>query len=485
MAPLTEIADVNPPKPQADALTDDAIVTFVPMAAVDAENGTINAPADRRFRDVLKRYTAFADGDVLLAKITPCFENGKAAVARNLKNGLGFGSSEFHVIRPSEGVVSEYLYYYVRQESLRQAGAEHMTSTAGQARVPVHYIRTLQIPVPPLPEQRRIVAAIATFVAGFRSIQARLERAGGIIRRLRQAALAAMYSGRLTHDWRRAHQNERPRVQDRPLEESDAAPLLPEFPDEWLLTTVGAIAERIQYGTSIKADEGSGIPILRMGNIQEGGLDLTQLKYVSTAAGQEAFFVREGDILFNRTNSPELVGKAAVVYDVSKMLFASYLIRVRVNPEVAVPEYVCSWINSPWGKQWARAVRTDGVSQSNINSSKLAAMPIPLPSLGEQAEAVRQLRTLLDTADAIEGRVVAAARRVEKVVQAVLGKAFSGDLVPTEAELARADGRSYQPAELLLDRIREGREQPDGALKIRSPTWPANSRPAGSRRHSR
>src|SRR5215468_2247151 len=97
--PLPEAFDLNPPKPPADALPADAEVSFVAMPAVDAERGLILSPAARPFAQVRKAYTAFADNDVLLAKITPCFENGKAAVARNLKSGLGFGSSEFFVLR--------------------------------------------------------------------------------------------------------------------------------------------------------------------------------------------------------------------------------------------------------------------------------------------------------------------------------------------------------------------------------------------------
>jgi hypothetical protein len=111
--------------------------------------------------------------------------------------------------------------------------------------------------------------------------------------------------------------------------------------------------------------------------------------------------------------------------------------------------------------QGVRHVRTDGVSQSNINATKLAAMPIPLPSLTEQDEVIRRGTKLLALADAIERRVQAASARADRLPQAILSKAFSGELVPTEADLARAEGRAYETAEELLARV--GREVENGA----------------------
>src|SRR5437660_1611798 len=99
-AKLPDVFEVNPPKPRADALAPSELVSFIPMGAVDADRGIIITAEEKPFAAVRKGYTAFANGDVILAKITPCFENGKAALAAGLRNGLGFGSSEFHVFRP-------------------------------------------------------------------------------------------------------------------------------------------------------------------------------------------------------------------------------------------------------------------------------------------------------------------------------------------------------------------------------------------------
>jgi type I restriction enzyme S subunit len=105
------VVELNPPKPSKDVLAPDAPVTFVPMPAVDAYDGTIATPEDRPFGSVRKGYTSFRENDVIFAKITPCMENGKAAIARGLTNWLGFGSTEFHVLRSTGAAIPEYVFY--------------------------------------------------------------------------------------------------------------------------------------------------------------------------------------------------------------------------------------------------------------------------------------------------------------------------------------------------------------------------------------
>jgi type I restriction enzyme S subunit len=111
----------------------------------------------RTFAEVAKGYTWFLDGDVIFARITPCMQNGKAALAKNLMNAVGFGSTEFHVIRPSSKVTGEWLHALVRHKSFRDDAAAHFKGTAGQQRVPQSFLEQRVIPVPPISEQRRIV----------------------------------------------------------------------------------------------------------------------------------------------------------------------------------------------------------------------------------------------------------------------------------------------------------------------------------------
>ncbi len=151
---LDEVASLNP-KPTF-LLEKEVAVSFVSMANVSAETGTVNVE-EKSYLEVSKGYTPFMNGDILVAKITPCFENGKIARA-TLKHDLGFGSSEFHVIRPNpHKIEARYLLHFLRQPQVRLDGAKKMTGSAGQKRVPLHFFANLEIYLPPLEEQKRIV----------------------------------------------------------------------------------------------------------------------------------------------------------------------------------------------------------------------------------------------------------------------------------------------------------------------------------------
>jgi type I restriction enzyme S subunit len=350
----------------------------------------------------------------------------------------------------------------------------------------------LIIQVAPSHEQRRITARLENLLGKVESTRERLSRVPATLKRFRQAVLAAAYSGRLTKDWREQHSNHESatelvsrvlaervreyedhrrhaqarggRLPKRPdnLQRTDfvlpEALTLHEIPEAWSWVSVRDVVLFAQYGTSVKADStpNQGVPILRMGNIQDGQIDLTSLKYITRESEDiSEFTIAKGDILFNRTNSPELVGKTAIYDSDLEAVFASYLIRLRCDQRVAHSGYLSSWINSPWGKWWARTVRTDGVSQSNINATTLQTMPLPLPPLHEQEEIVQRINALLALSATIEESVSAAHKRTDKLTQSILAKAFRGELVPTEAELARREGRQYEPASVLLERIRK------------------------------
>lgn len=217
-----------------------------------------------------------------------------------------------------------------------------------------------------------------------------------------------------------------------------------ELPEGWEETELGMLTEGFQYGTSVKADSepSGGIPILRMGNIQDGHLSLEDLKYVPQTEELRAFRLLRGDVLFNRTNSPELVGKSAVFDIDSEMVFASYLVRFRPIAGAADPRFICSWLNSSWGRDWAASVRTDGVSQSNINATKLAEMKIPLPPFPEQRRIVAKVEELLSRTNAARERLSRVPVLLKRFRQAVLAAACSGRL--TEEWRDRNEQSSFQ-----------------------------------------
>jgi len=161
--PLVRIGDVCTVNPRKNQLADrkpSTRVSFVPMADLNEHRIAFQPSGDKQFSEVSASYTYFEDNDVLLAKVTPCFENGKAGIARALLNGIGFGSSEFYVLRSNGQVLPEWIYFCVMQPLFRDAAVAQMTGTGGLQRVPRDYVENFHIPLPPLDVQKEIVAEI-------------------------------------------------------------------------------------------------------------------------------------------------------------------------------------------------------------------------------------------------------------------------------------------------------------------------------------
>lgn len=194
---LGKVIDLNPTF-KSGLLSPDELVDFLPMAAVDEGRSIAEAKESRELQEVQKGYTSFSDGDVLLAKITPCFENGKIAQV-HLKNQCGFGSTEFHVLRPhADKLDGRYLVHFLRRDQVRIDGERKMTGSAGQRRVPKHFLETLSIRLPHLSEQRRIAAILDqadTLRAKRREALAQLDS-------LTQSIFIEMFGDPMANNWK-------------------------------------------------------------------------------------------------------------------------------------------------------------------------------------------------------------------------------------------------------------------------------------------
>lgn len=191
---LGEVCEINPRR--NDIIRPDIEPTsFVPMEAVDAEKGMICEVRERPFADVKKGYTYFEEGDVLFAKITPCMQNGKHAIARNLIEGIGFASTEFHVIRPAKGILAEWIHHFVRQPAVLHDATNHFTGAVGQQRVPDDFLKSLEIPLPPLHEQRRIAGILREQMGSVEQARAAAEEELATINALPAALLRRAFSG--------------------------------------------------------------------------------------------------------------------------------------------------------------------------------------------------------------------------------------------------------------------------------------------------
>lgn len=175
---LGEATTINPKLSREKLPPPDKEFSFVPMAVVDQVLGVVSPSETRRYSEVSKGYTPFQNGDVLFAKITPCMQNGKSAIAENLVGGLGFGSTEFHVLRPTEKVISEYIFWLIRRPVFRNHAEQNFTGTGGQQRVSTSFMENYPCPIPPLPLQKEFaqrVTEIRELEAGQAASRRRLE----------------------------------------------------------------------------------------------------------------------------------------------------------------------------------------------------------------------------------------------------------------------------------------------------------------------
>lgn len=320
------------------------------------------------------------------------------------------------------GVIPEYVRHYLlsaKEYAESKASGTTFLELSGKR------VAELAVPIAPLPEQRRIVEKVDGLTARTARARKDLDRVPTLIARYKQRLLELATSGELTADWRQ--KNDLP------------SPELGELSD---------LATEFKYGSSSKSLGEGKVPVLRMGNIQDGKLDWADLKYTSDEAEIEKFRLVPGDVLFNRTNSPELVGKTAMYNGDREAIYAGYLIRVRCGP-VLMPEFLTFCLNSPSGRAYSWDVKTDGVSQSNINAKKLAAFSFLVPSMEEQAEIVQRIETAFIWLDRLAADHAAADRLLPKLDAAILEKAFRGELVPQDP--------NDEPASKLLDRIKAER----------------------------
>jgi type I restriction enzyme, S subunit len=193
---LSDVVEINPPQP-GRAISDDELISFVPMAAVEEQTGRLDPSANRAWCEVRTGYKRFQDGDVLFAKITPCMENGKVALADRLTGGVGAGSTEFHVLRPSQAVLPRYLMHHLLQEGLRREARGVMQGAAGQLRVPDSFLRNLSLPLPPRLEQNRIVSQVDSHLSRIDAAVAACLRGRANLNRYRASVVKAACEGRL------------------------------------------------------------------------------------------------------------------------------------------------------------------------------------------------------------------------------------------------------------------------------------------------
>lgn len=369
-------------------------------------------------------------------------------VGKGVKGAIGSTITRLTPIDMNLDYVFRFLqlkYKYINT-NVRGVGIPHVDPTV---------FWNIEIPIPSLSEQERIVVKLDSLFSELEIVKDKMSRVPKLLKQFRQAVLTQAVTGELTENWRGGREfgnieedvevylKERLLLEHTPakinsvniiINEKDVDEFL--IPSEWCFRNLNKLCTAFTYGSSSKSLDSGDVPVLRMGNLQNGEIDWSNLKYSSNETEISKYMLNSGDVLFNRTNSPELVGKTSVVRSTRKALYAGYLIKIW-NGRLLNSYYLNFVLNSPYAKEWCWRVKSDGVSQSNINAQKLAHFSFPLPSIEEQKEIVKRVESLFKKADVIQKSYSNLKHQFEQLPQAILTKAFSGELVeqlPTDGD---------------------------------------------------
>jgi type I restriction enzyme S subunit len=400
---LAEVCQIKPPKAEVrGSLAETDLVSFVPMENLGIDQKLLVPTQTRPLADVAGSYTYFADGDVLMAKITPCFENGKLGIAANPTNGIGFGSSEYIVFRPDKFINKEWLYYYLSRETFRSEGAERMSGAVGHKRVAKEFIEGYPVPVPSLPEQRRIVGILDEAFHGIATAKANAEK------NLHNACA---------------------------LFESHLQSVFAQRGEGWVEKRLSELCD-INHGFAFDGEffsaEGEYV-LLTPGNFYEAGgyRDRGDKQKYYTGKIPRDYVLNKGDLLVAMTEQAAgLLGSPILVPESDKFLHNQRLGLVTKKPGVP-------WINEFFFHVFnTQAIRKEihesasGVKVRHTSPTKIGEVVVSFPTLiSEQRTIVSTLKDLHEKPQRLESIYQEKLAALDELKKSLLHQAFNGELI--------------------------------------------------------
>ncbi len=442
----------------------------------------------------VKREQFLRPGDIIVAASSGSRSVvGKAAQLKQEWAG-SFGAFCF-ALRPSEGLAKEYIAWFLQTEEYRNR-VSRLSAGVNINNLRRQHIEETHIPLPPLAEQHRIVAAIEQHLTRLDAAVTALQRVQANLQRYRASVLKTACAGQLVPTEaalaraegrkyehasqllgrilveRRARWESQPKRRGRYKEPAPPdTSALPELPEGWVWSTLGAICSKPQYGWTTKAvTRDHGTRLLRTTDISKGIIDWPSVPFCrEDPPSLEKYLLHSGDIVISRAGS---VGISALILDCPEAVFASYLIRFRA--EVGIDrKYLHFFLGSPL--YWEQVSQeSSGIALQNVNARKLASMTVPLPPLTEQGRIVAEVERRLSVIRQAETAVETSLKRAERLRQSILKQAFSGQLVPQDP--------NDEPAAVLLARIQAERAAASAAAKAqRTPRRRRRPRPAAAK----
>ena len=415
---LRFVLEVNPVKSELN-LPDETTVSFIPMDAVNFDKN-LTLTQEKSLDEVYKGYTFFRDNDVLLAKITPCFENGKSAIAQNLTNGIGFGTTELHVLRANGQFNNHFLYYLLKTDLFMKLGESQMYGAGGQKRISEEFIKNFSLGIPPLPEQTTIAAFLDCKLA---QIDALISKQETLLTKLAEKRTALI-----------THAVTRGLNPAAPLKPSGVA-RLGEVPQHWEIVKNKFILD-FSKGLTITKENlvDDGIPCVNYGEIhskfgfevipERDDLKCVAEDYLQTTP---TALLKNGDFVFADT-SEDIKGSGNFTYLNSEIsTFAgSHTIIARPDRQKVVPRFLAYMFDSDAHRNQVRAM-VKGVKVFSVTQAFLKNTFAWLPPLPEQTAIAHYLDTQTAQIDALSNKIRQTIARLQEyrrtlITQAVTGK---------------------------------------------------------------
>lgn len=401
--------------------------TYIDIASIDRETKAILEPQSLPGKDAPSRARKEVQtGDVLVSMTRPNL-NAVALVSSEFNGAIA--STGFDVLRPFE-IDPRWLYAHTRSKAFIDAMSELVQGALYPA-VKSADVRSFEIPLPPLNEQKRIADKLDRLLARVDAAKARLDKIPPLLKRLRQAILAAATSGRLTEEWREENR----------------------LPFDWqdvVLSDIATIQGGVTKDSKKQQSSDEEVPYLRVANVQRGFLNLDEIKTIRIPANRlDSLLLEPGDVLFNEGGDIDKLGRGWIWEgQIERCSFQNHVFRARLSDKKNQPKYI-SWWGNTQGYEYFLRQGKQTTNLASINKTMLSNLPIMLPPAEEQKEIVRRVEELFAIADRIDAQYRTARARVDRLTQSLLAKAFRGELVPQDP--------NDEPAAALLERIRAQR----------------------------
>jgi type I restriction enzyme, S subunit len=403
------------------------------------------------------RCTEVLPGDVLIARMPDPL--GRACLAAPSKQKR-ITVVDVAIVRPGpDSVKPTWLMHVINAPKVREV-IELESSGTTRRRIARGKLAVLSLPVPPLGEQQRIAEKVGSLRAKVRSCRERLDRVPQILKRFRESVLEAAVSGRLTEEWRLSRGIAGHQVHS--FEEIDGDAFRGyEFPASWERTRLSEIADiagGITKDSKRQELKGEELPYLRVANVQRGFLNLSEMKTIRVPQDRvESLLLHPGDMLFNEGGDIDKLGRGWIWEgQIDRCVFQNHVFRGRLRDTQFAPRFYSHYANSR-GFDYFLARGKQTTNLASINKTVLSSLPVPVPTIEEQAEIVRRIDQLLGFADNLERRYQIVASDVAMLTPSVLAKAFRGELVPQDP--------NDEPAGEMLERISRERKEVEVAPK--------------------